>query len=162
MQKKKTKKVVVVTIPGNQGAQVANGKEEEESGVVEDDDLQLFDAVFDDPDPFPENESNNIGSTAVAGAYDLTSLDKVEQPPSKVPDVSTVAAKQPGVKKPPNHIVQPPKNISYGPVVSHPKPDATWMPRQTTADRPENDRRVPTESGNEGDRYVSTLRFEMR
>ena len=37
-------------------------------------------------------------------------------------DVSTVAAKQPGVKKPPNHIVQPPKNISYGPVVPHLKP----------------------------------------
>ena len=65
MQQKKTKKVVEVTIPGNQGAQVVayDKEEKEESGVVEDDDL--FDAVFDDPDPFPENESNNIGSTAV-------------------------------------------------------------------------------------------------
>ena len=35
--------------------------------------------------------------------------------------------------------------------------DAPWIPRQTTADRPENDRRVPTESGTEGARYVSTL-----
>ena len=65
MQQKKTKKVVEVTIPGNQGAQVAYDKGKEESGVVEDDDQQLFDAVFDDPDPFPENESNNIGRTAV-------------------------------------------------------------------------------------------------
>ena len=37
-------------------------------------------------------------------------------------DVSTVAAKQPGVKKLPSHIVQPPKNIAYGPVVPHLKP----------------------------------------